>query len=88
MRTHEDELNAQPLESVAEAPDVGSQLYSVEELTVGTLFERSSEIAMELSPRRLHRRGADRAAFAIRDAAKGLERDEVELALSNPHEMS
>ena len=86
MRTHEDELNAQPLESVAEAPDVGSQLYSVEELTVGTLFERSSEIAMELSPR--HRRGADRAAFAIRDAAKGLERDEVELALSDPHEMS
>ncbi len=69
-----------------ERPSGASHLYAVEELTTGTLFDRVSEIAMGLSCETFT---ADerRAALAIRNAAAGLDRDDLVVLLADPREM-
>ena len=61
-------------------------LYTFEEVEVGTLFDRVSEIAMGHTTE-TYDRDERRAAFAIRNAIERIDRDERILVLSDPHEL-
>jgi len=86
LREQEGEVSTLPPGPTIERPSGASHLYAVEELTTGTLFDRVSEIAMGLSCEAFT---ADerRAALAIRNAAAGLDRDDLVVLLADPREM-
>ncbi len=97
----EPELGAQATELRAQVTDLSTQLepseaatllksgpklYAMEELTVGTLLDRVSDVAMGLSTESFS--GEERsAAFAIRTAAERIDRGEAVMVLADPHEM-
>ena len=65
---------------------VERKLYQIDEVTIGTLYDRVSEIAMGLSPGSFTTEER-RAAFALRNAAEQLNREESLMVLADPHEM-
>ncbi len=84
LRPQRNQLRAQ---DAAAAPSrVGSRLYAVEEMTVGTLVNRVSEIALGLTTESFSSEERS-AAFSIRGAAERIDRGEAVMVLADPREM-